>query len=151
MEIEFILSQNDMPLIRLTEHTIQNLKFITAKTHKYIRQTRDITMRLKFENAAVLIHQSSSEQVDNENEDEKPDEIETIRDLLEFAVSSYRKQLAYLDGSLSIVNESGQIFSYSYRNLFVLTYSEEFTRNTGITSINIHMREKARSTLATSK
>ena len=139
MEIELVLSQNGQPLMVITEYMIQSIDFITAKTHDYNRQTRDIAMRLQFENSTVWFRKPNNESIDV-----KIDEVDSIRNLIIFAISSYKKQFAFFDGDVKIVNEFGQVANFNYKNLFVLNYSEEYTKNSRITFINILMREKAR-------
>lgn len=145
--IEFELSLSGTPLIRLTEHTIQSVDFITTKARDFRKQKRDIALRLKFENASVYFR-TPMPNTDNEesgNDDEiKPDELDSVRNLLVFSVCSNKTQIAYLDGEVRIGNELGQITKLSYKDLFVLSCSEEYAENTRITYIEILMREKAR-------
>ena len=103
MAIELVLSQNDQPLIKLTEQTIQDIDFITAKTHKTIlKTTRDIALRLQFENSTVLFRKPSSELDNNNSNTVRIDEIDSIRDLFVFAISSYAKQFAFFDGKIDL-------------------------------------------------
>jgi len=149
MAIEVVLSYDNQPVIKLTERMILKANFITAKTHKFNRQTKDITLSLKFENSTVRHRPTSSRSVGNKNEDEtvtEPNEIDSVRNLLVFAISSYRKQFAYLDGEIKITNEFGQVVKTNFKNLFVLKYTEQYTKDTRNTIINILIREKARQT-----
>jgi len=145
MEIELVLSQNGQPLMMLTDNLIQSMDFVTAKKSTYLRQsqTRDIAMRIHFENSTVRFRSPLLEP-DDENMGVRLDEIDSVRDLFAFAISSYKKQFAFFDGNVKIVNEFGQVANFSYKNLFVLKYSEEYMKNERITFINILMREKVR-------
>ena len=151
--IEFELSLDSKALIRLTERTIRSADFITSKVHDHQEITRDIALRLEFENSSVNLRTSASSLDSNENmedAEQMPDEIDSIINLLEFAVSSAKRQLAYLDGKVKISNEIGAVVEFSYINLFVLSFSEEYKvekvniDDTKNTCINIVMREKAR-------
>lgn len=145
--IELELSLNGQPLIRLTEHTIQGIDFITAKNSDHPKQTKDIALRLKFENASILFRDPPDNSDGDEGEEDaelKPDELDSVRNLLVYAVSTYKKRIAYLDGEIKIGNELVQSAHFSYKNLFVISCSEEYAEATRNTFVNILLREKAR-------
>jgi len=149
MVIELVLSLDGNTQIMLTEYTIQSLELYTVKTDRSIHQhTKNITMRVKFENINVLLRDQSSESENNEENIIVPDEIDSVRNLLNFAVSSVKMGNTYgipfLDGSVKVFNEIGEIADFIYKDLFVLSYSEEYVSDSKNTFINIHMRERAR-------
>jgi hypothetical protein len=148
MAIEFILSYKGIPVIRLTENVIQSVDFSAVKYDGYHQQTKNIIMRLKFENANVLFREPLADTGISEDGDAMPDEIDSVRNMFSFAVSAVQMAtifgLPFLDGVINITYEFGEIASYSYENLFVISYTEEYTKDTRNTFIDIHLRERAR-------
>ena len=146
--IEFKLLQSGKPLIILTEQTIQRAEFITTKVHDYREKTRDVELCLKFENSSICYRTPTNNSCDDEHDEDtelKPDEIDSVRSLLKFSVVSDKTQIAYLDGEVKIGNGIEQVTHFSYKNLFVLKCTEEYSEATRrYTNINIVMREKAR-------
>jgi len=148
MAIELILSHEGIPKIRLTENVIQTMDFSADKYEGYHQQTKNITIRLKFENVNVLFREPPIKLEDNEDSTEMPSEINSVRNLLSYALSSVQMGttigLPYLDGVVNIENEHGEIASLSYKSLFVISFTEKYSKNTRNTFINIHLRERAR-------
>jgi len=148
MAIEFVLTNKGTPKIRLSENVIQAVDFYAAKYDGYHRQTKSIAMRLKFENANVLSREPSSNSENNEYGIMVPDEFDSVRNLLNFAISTVKMGmvigLPYLDGDIKLADEHGEIVRFSYKKLFVVSFSEKYSKDTRNTFINIHMRERAR-------
>jgi hypothetical protein len=105
-------------------------------------------MSLKFENANVFYREPAADSENNEDGVAVPDEIDSVRNLLGFAVSAVKPGavigLPFLDGNMKITNENGIIANFSYEKLFVISFTEEYSKDTRNTYINVHMRERAR-------
>ena len=147
MAIEFVLAYKGTPRIRLTENVIQTIDLSAVKCNGFLMQTKNITMLLKFENANVYYREPSNPEY-SEDGITMPDEIDSVRNMLSFALSTVkhgaRIGLPFLDGVLSIANEHGEIARFSYENLFVVSFTEDYLKDTKNTFIKVQMREKAR-------
>ena len=138
--VTFKLMKDDKCILYLTERTIKHIKFISPKVKDMLRQlTRDIELTIKVDNSDL--DELFSEKKDDSDE-ALPREIDSVRDLLVYAVFPANGQYSYLDGELEIVDGyTKSVSKYSYKDLFVMKFEESFKKDARDTHMFITLRE----------
>jgi len=146
MNVQFTFSKEGEECVTLTDYSIQSIRFKRKKTHNLQKQTRDIELQLKVENADVQSSKQRTQKSNDsdDNNQQQPNEIDDVINLLLFISASYNKQLAYLDGNVKIYDMEKEIADFDYENLFALSSSEDFTEDTKFTYFTVLIRERAR-------
>ena len=132
-------------IIYLTATTIKQIDFVSPKIESEsglnLHVPRDIKMTIKVDNSGL--DELYGRRVD-ETGAELPREIDSVRLLFNYAVTSYRSEVSYLDGEVETIDSfTRSITKLSYKNLFVTRFEESFERETRETHIYIHLRERA--------
>ena len=141
--IEFKLKKDDECIIALSGASIKNINFISSKIMERLslHVVRDIELTIEVDNASL--DQLDSDVKEN-TETEMLREIDSVRDLFNYAVSSYDSNLCYLDGEIEILDSFTRTISkFNFKNLFVIKFDESFISDTRETQIFITMRERA--------
>jgi len=102
--------------------------------------TRDIDLTIRVDNSNLdELYSGQKEDGDGEA---LPREIDSVRDLILFALFPNDDEYSYLDGELEITDGfTKSVSKYSYKDLFVMKFEEEFERNARDTHIRILLRE----------
>lgn len=141
MQIVFTLIKNDEVIIRLTEKSIDKINFIYKKHSQKmsIKNHKDIELFISTENFCV---DEFDVQVNN-SDGKYPTEIDSFRDLLNFALISCTENKCYLNAT---VNVNNNIFDYDttleYKNCFVIHFEEKFDEISRNTQIYLYLRSR---------
>jgi len=137
-----MLKKNDLCVIYLTETTVKGIDFISSKTKEsFVEPIRDMELHIQIENSSLFELRAQNEE-DNDVEN-LPKEIDSVRLLLNFAISHHNSKYSYLDGELELVDAFTGINSlFSFKNLFVLKFEERFSAKEKVTYIRILLRER---------
>ena len=135
--------------MHLTERTVTSINFDTAKTKDKLRQLTKslvLTIRINNSNLDELYNTESNINTKEEIKEESlPREIDSVRDLMIFALMPFDSDYAYLETEVEIHEGStGGIRKYEFKNLFVTKYEEHFAKDERDTIIKIKLRELER-------
>ena len=125
--------------IYLTERTITSINFDTVKTDDRLRQlTKNLALTLRIDNSNL----DELHNVRDTTEELLPREVDSVRDLIVFALLPFKNDIAYSEAVIEMQEGStGGTSKYEFKNLFVTSYEEHFAKDERDTIIKIELRE----------